>query len=288
MKNLQILSFALMASLFFASCSSDDDDDNSNEPLVGNYFPSTQTNIWNYDVDNTSSTDPDLNFTDAPDFVSIATTNGSTFTVNVNNGGNANGIMNEILSNGTLTLGSSTLAFNGELDFLEDLQGLSDETISLQNILLYDLNASNNTVMSEVSDTIDEIIDLNGTDIPVTINYTIESKKLGLSNSMNVGGETFSNVAKTSLTLNLDIFASVDILGGENPIDYAIISDQNVYVIENYFAENVGLIKSEAVVSYNLAQQFIDLLALIPNNELDISESYHVINEQEIDSYLVN
>ncbi len=288
MKNLQILSFALIATLFFTSCSSDDDDNNSNEPLVGNYFPSTQTNIWNYDVDNTSSTDPDLNFTDAPDFVSVATSNGSTFTVNVNNGGNANGIMNEILSNGTLTLGTSTLAYNGELDFLEDLQGITNETISFQNILLYDLNAANNTVMSEVSDVIAENIDLNGTIVPVTINYAIESKKLSLSNSMTVGGETFSNVIKTSLTLNLDIFASIDILGGNNPLDYAIISDQNVYVIENYFAENVGLIKSEAVVSYNLAQQFIDLLALIPNNGLDISESYNVINEQEIDSYLVD
>ena len=287
MKNLRILFLSLLVTLMFGSCSSDDSDDNSNEPLVGIYFPTDQTNIWNYDVDNTSSTDPDLNFTDAPDFVSIATSNGSTFTVDVNNGGNSNGIMNEILSNGTLTLGSSTLAYNGELDFLEDLQGLSDETISLQNILLYDLNASNNTVMSEISDTIEESVDLNGTIVPVTINYTIESKKISLTNSMNVGGETFRNVIKSTLRLNLDIYASIDILGGNSPIDYDVIDNQDVYVIDNYFAENIGLIKSEALVSYSLAQQFVDLLALIPNNGLDISESYNVINEQEIDSYLV-
>ncbi len=66
------------------------------------------------------------------------------------------------------------------MDFLEDLQGITNETISFQNILLYDLNAANNTVMSEVSDVIAENIDLNGTIVPVTINYAIESKKLSL------------------------------------------------------------------------------------------------------------
>lgn len=288
MNNLQILSFALIATLMFTSCSSDDDGDNNNEPILGDYFPSSNTNIWTYDVDNTSSTDPDLNFTDESDFVTIETSTGNSFTLEVNNGGIPNGTMNGFISNGTLNRGESTLAFTGNMELPEEFDDFSDETIMLQNFVLYDLNAVNNAVMDEINDTIIEDLDLNGTTVPITVVYSLTSEKINSMNSMSVNGESYSNVIRTRITLNMDIFASIDILGGNNPIDYDIIEDQNVLIIDNYFSEDVGLIKSEAVQAYQLEQQFIDLMALIPNNDLDVPESMNVENVQDLDDYQVN
>jgi len=288
MKNLHILFLTFAMSLFMSSCStSDDDDNNNNEPLAGNYFPSANTNIWTYDVDNTSTTNPDLNFTDAPDFVIIETSSGNTFTIEVNNGGISNGIMNEFLGNGTLTRGDSNLSYSGNIELPGEFQNFTGETIMLQNFELYNLNASNNGVLDEVTDIIMEDLDLNGTIVPLTIEYMLTSQKISQMNSMSVNGQSYSNITRSRITLNMNIFASIDLLGGNNPTDYSIINDQNVLVIDNYFAENFGLIKSEAVYSYELEQQFIDLLELIPNN-IDVPESMNVVNVQDLDDAQIN
>ena len=291
MNRLRFIMQILFVSLLITSCSSDDsngDNNNNNEPITGDYFPSAATNIWTYDVDNTSSTNPELNFTDESDFVTIETSNGNIFTVEVNNGGMPYGIMNGLMSNGTLSRGESTLSFSGNIELPEEFEDFSDETIVLQNFVLYDLNASNNSEMDEVSDTIVENLDLNGTIVPVTVEYSVKSEKINTMNSMSVNGETYSNVIHTRLTLNMNIFASIDILGGNNPLDYDIIDDQNILVIDNYFSQDVGLIRSQAVQAYQVEQQFLDILALIPNNNLDIPESLNIVNVQDLDDYQVN
>jgi hypothetical protein len=288
MKNLHILLLTFVMSVFMSSCStSDDNDTNNNEPLVGNYFPSANTNIWTYDVDNTSTTNPDLNFTDAPDFVTIETSSGNTFTLEINNGGISNGIMNGFLGNGNLTRGDSTLSYTGNIELPGEFQNFTSETIMLQNFELYNLNAANNAVFGELGGVIVEDLDLNGTIVPLTVEYLITSQKISQMNSMSVNGQSYSNVTRSRLTLNMNIFASIDLLGGSNPADYSIISDQDVLVIDNYFAENFGLIKSEAVYSYELEQQFIDLLELIPNT-VDVPESMNVVNIQDLDDAQIN
>jgi hypothetical protein len=286
MNNLRLLPLILVA-LILASCSNSDDNNNNNEPISGNYFPSVNTNIWTYDVDNTSTTNPDLNFTDAPDFVTIESSSGNTFTLEVNNGGISNGIMNGFLGNGNLTRGDSTLSFTGNIELPGDFQYFTDESIMLQNFELYNLNASNNGVIDELGGVIVEDLDLNGTIVPLTVEYMITSQKISQMNSMSVNGQSYSNITRSRLTLNMNIFASIDLLGGNNPANYSIINDQDVLVIDNYFAENFGLIKSEAVYSYELEQQFIDLLELIPNN-VDIPESMNVVNIQDLDDAQIN
>lgn len=283
MKNLQILSFALISTLMLASCSSDDDDgdNNSNEPIVGNYLPSIVDNLWTYDVDNESSTNPELDFAGETDFLKVGTSNGNSFTLVVNNGSLANGTMNDILSSGTLTIGESTLSFSGDLELLDEFSALTDQNISLQNVLLYDLNASNNEIMTQISNTITEDLVINEDTVPLTIDYMITSSKISTSNSMTINGESFSNVIKTKLVLSLDIYATIPVLG-----NMAIIDNQEVIVIENYFAEEVGLIKSEAVQSYEMDANFV---ALLENTQTDlgIETSFHMINEQELDDYLI-
>lgn len=288
MNYLRILSILCIGILFFASCSSDDDNgQTNNEPLAGNYFPSAATNIWTYEVDNTNDNNPEFNFTDETDFVVIETSTGNSFTLKVNNGGAPNGIMNGFLSNGTLLRGDSTLSYSGNLELPEEFDDFTDETIMLQNFKLYDLNASNNELLDEITNSVVEDLDLNGTIVPLTIEYGVSSEKISLMNSMSVSGTSYSNVIHSRFKLNMNLFVSVDILGGNNPTDYSIIENQDILVIDSYFAEDIGLIKAQAVYSYQLEQQFIDLLALIPN-EIDIPESANVVNVQDLDDAQVD
>ena len=289
MKNLQILSFALIATFLLAGCSSNDDNDGgdyNNDPIIGNYFPSVANNLWIYDVENTSSTNPEIDFDNESDFLKVNTATGNTFTLQVDNNNNdiPYGTMNEILSAGTLTMGESTLSYSGSLELPDEFSQFSNQTISLQNVLLYDLNASNNSVLTEVSDTIEEQLMLAENTVPLVIDYTLTTKKISTSNSMTVSGESYSNVIKTRLELNVTIYVVIPVLGNMN-----VISNQDVLVIDNYFAEDIGLIKSEAEQSYDINQAFLDVLnSFEPPIDLGIATTFQVENVQELDDYLFN
>ncbi len=269
----------LILTLLLGSCSNSDDSNDNNEPITGNYFPSINTNIWTYDVDNTSNTDSDLNFTNAPDLLTIATSAGNSFTLEVNNGGLVNGTMNDILSIGMLTISESTLDFSGDLQLPDEFSGFSNQNIALQNVLLYDLNATNNSVMSQVSNSITEDLEINEETVPLTIDYTLTTSKISISNSLSVNGQTYNNVIKTKLVLTLNIYATVPVFG-----NMAIIDNQDVLVIDNYFSKDVGLIKSEAVQSYEMDSDFVALLESTSTN-LGVATSFHVSNLQELDDY---
>ena len=287
MKNLQILSVALIATLFFASCSSNDDgDSNNNEPVIGDYFPSTVGNLWTYNVESVNQEDSDLDYT-TTDFMTVGAQTGNSFTLVANNNLTpAGGTMNAILADGTLAKGESTLSFSGNLELSEEFSNFSLSSISLQNVELYDLNASNNEVLSEFSNTLNEQFDLDGSMIPITINYALITKKISTSNSLTVDGESYSNVIKTKLILSLEVIAALDLLGTGNPSDYNLLPTQDVLIIENYFAENVGLIKSEANQSYVLNEGLVETLTSL-SIDLGLPAESHVENTQELDSYLI-
>lgn len=289
MKNLQILSFVFIATLFFSSCSNSSDDDggsSNNGPQTGIYFPSSVGDVWTYNVENTNQENSDLDYS-TTDFMTVGTETGNSFTLIANNDLTpAGGTMNAILTTGTLTRGESTLSFSGDLQLSEEFSDFSLSSISLQNVELYDLSASNNEILSEFSNTLNEEFDLNGSVIPLTINYVVTTKKISTSNSLIVDGETYSNIIKTKLTLSLKVIASLDLLGLGNPTDYDLLPIQEVLVIENYFAEEIGLVKSEAVQSYVLNEGLVSTLTNL-NIDLGIPAVSHVENTQELDSYLI-
>lgn len=285
MKNLRILSLALISMLFLASCSSDDDGGSTtNEPITGDYFPSTIDNQWIYSVDNTSSTHSELDFTDETDFLKVDTSTGNTYTLKVENNNNdiPYGSMNDMLSVGTLTIGESTLTYSGDLSLPDEFSGFSNQSISLQNVLLYDLNAADNAVMSEVSDTITEDLGLNEDTVPLVIDYILTTSKIGTLNSMTVDGEAYNNVVRTRLNLNVNIYATVPVFG-----NMSIINEQNVLIIDNYFAEDIGLIKSEAVQGYQMGDEFVALLNST-STDLGIATSFQMQNIQELSDYLID
>ncbi len=284
MNNLRLLPLTLIA-LLLASCSNSDDS-NNNGPIAGNFFPSSTGDLWTYDVEGTNSNDSNLNFSET-DFIGVGTSTGNNFTLIANNNITpAYGVMNAIMVDGTLTKGESTLAYSGELELPSEFSDFSNTVIPLQNILLYDLNASNNGTLSEASGSFSQNLDINGDLLPLTITYTLTTSKVSLMNSLTVDGEVFSNIYRGKLNLSMNVVASIDLLGLGNSVDYDLLATQDVITIENYFAEDIGLIKSEAVVSYQLDSRLLELLDGLV--DLGIPETLTIENNQEIVNYLIS
>ena len=278
-------SLTLICLIFsLVSCSSSDDSVDVFTPLTGNYFPSSSGDFWNYNVVNTDVNNPAGNFT-ATDLLTVSTTSGNSFTLEVNNNTSpANGTLNALLVNGTLNRTEDKLTFNGNLQLPAEFEIFFDQTVALSNVVLYDLNANNNQELSSNSETLTQDLIIDGQTFPVTINYEFVTTKLGNSNSEIVNGTNYQNVTKTRLTLNLDVLTEIVVLGSSVP--YSIIESQEVLSIDAYYAENVGLIKASSESSYQISDQILDLLTLL-SIDLGFPESNSGTNIQELGDYSV-
>lgn len=285
MKHLKTL-ILLCLTIGLVSCSSSDDSGDDNpQTITGDYFPSAIHNFWNYNVVNTSQNDPAGNFT-ATDNLVVVTESGNNFTLQVNDGtAPANGTLNALLVNATaLTRTSTTLTFNGVLDGPPGYENFIDQPIELNDVVLYDLNASDNAVLSTNSNTIEQDLTVGADTYPITINYDFISRKVGFSNSETVNGVTYNNVVKTEMTLNLSVSTSieVDIIG---TVDVSILDPQDVLTINAWYAEDIGVIAAYSSSSYQLSDEII---LVVGASGLGVPESDSSENRQELDSYSLN
>ena len=283
-KPIQYFVILLVSALTF-SCSSDDSNGGQSEPLTGDFFPSILDNIWTYDVNNASTSNPELNF-DETDVVSVSSVNGDSYTLEVNNGAApANGSVNAILSSGTLTKTESTLDFSGDIDILDQLGFTIDiDTPTLTDFTLYDLNADVDAEIANESQTTTNDVTLDGTTLPITITYVVTNTAKQTLSSLTVDGETFENVVNTEIKLNLAVSTTIDILG--NPTTQFLLAPQDVAVIDNFYAEDIGLVRAVTNQMYNLNPTVITLLELGGVN-LDIPNSASLVNTQDLTGYVL-
>ncbi len=277
MKNLQFIALAFISILFITSCSSDDDvGDNNNQPVTGNYFPSVVGNQWIYEVENINSEDSNLNYNEN-DFIEVDTEAGNNYTLIANNNlSPAYGTMNGLLVNGTITRSDDMLEINSSIDLpIEEFENFD---FVFNNVTLYDLNASSNEEMSNVTGSVSNPY-AGGT---LTVNYILTTTNIGRTNSMMVNGETYTNITKSNMNLEISIVLSISGLQ-----DLSILTSQNVMNIDNYFAEDIGLIKSETEITYEINEVTLAALDLL-GISIDFPTSLTVENEQELDSYLLS
>ena len=98
---------------------------------------------------------------------------------------------------------------------------------------------------------------------------------------MNVNEFEYNDIIQTEIKLNLSVSAVFD-LG--IPITQSILNTQDVLVINNYYAKDVGLIKSVAIQEFTLNPTFITLLNTL-GIDIDFPTSLEVENTQNLDSY---
>ena len=148
------------------------DPDPDPDPL--NYTPTTLGDYWIYDVESTSADTPAMNFT-GTDSLYIATSTASSFTYQANSGMAALGTMNTLLVNGSLSKTATTLKYTGTLDIPLDIP--LTQMPAINDLTILDLDASDGEVLSDMSNSFSETIDIQGTMVPIEISYALTTTK---------------------------------------------------------------------------------------------------------------
>jgi len=275
-----ILPISLL-SLFFLtfSCSDESADVGQNpNPFIGDFFPLSQNNQWDYDVETTDNTANQTNsFQDA---ITIDSQSSSGFVLSANEGLPANGVMSGILTSGELTNTDTTLLLNGELTL--PIEGLNTYTVAIENGALYDLNASSSSILYTKSGEFSETFE----GFPLTINYTVTSRQLDQYDTFTVDNTNYNLVTSAEIVLNIEVVTVLEIAGFSQNLP--IIDAQDVLVSTSYYAKDIGLIQSDADLGYQLNSSTVELLE---NAGVDLSQlplSVLGTNNQVLTGYLIN
>ena len=284
MSTLKLLLFLFALSI--VSCSNEtyeeeDMDVTDPETSPTTYVPNTLGDYWVYDVERTSPDIPEMNFTGS-DSLYIATSSGTTFTYKVNNDMAALGTMNTLLVNGSLSKTSTTLDYTGSLDLQIDLPIAEMPTI--ENLKLMDLEASNGEILSNFSNSFSETLDIQGTAIPVEINYALTTSKENFYPTTTLNGMAYSNIFEATLKLNISVTGTVTVFGISQAID--IIAPQDVMTVRYYYGGNIGLIRAETTQGFELSSEITLLLEQL--GETDFTMSAQTIGVEELRDFRVN
>ncbi|MGB6267884.1 MAG: hypothetical protein WBF67_02655 [Olleya sp.] len=273
-KPLLFLAFSIL--LF--NCSDDDsnasDSGEEQTQFVGDFLPLTLNNQWNYDVENTDNDTNEVTLSE--DVLVIESETATGFSLTVNQGTIANGVMSGILTSGDLSLTETTLVSNGTIGLPIDIIDLN---IELNNALLYNTEASVNTELYSLSDTFTQ--DLQG--FPISINYTLTTTQLENIESMVVNDMTYNLVTSANISLELSISTEILIPIVNITQTFSILDQQSVLSVDSFYAKNIGLIKAEADSGFTLSNQVQQLpidLSMIPTS---VSNT----NTQELTSYIL-
>lgn len=253
-----ILALGLLSLFLMMSCSSDDDSNNQNnddptpEPVVKNYFPSAEGNTWSYENKTTSN----ANEQTANEVVNVQENNteGDTefFSLNSTLDNPLAPSVTNVLSNGELFKTDQILFLNGDIDLGFDA-GLGDFALDLSQVVIFDANANPNQLLFSDSNSFSQ--DFNG--INLSVDYEIISESGEQFDTLEVNGIVYEDVISARLAVNLEVTA------GQSIFTVAIIEDQEVINATHYFANEVGLIKSEVEVNIEF-EDLSDLPVEIP------------------------
>ena len=257
----------LLGLVLIVSCSTTDETQEDPVVEIYNYFPLTLNSYWNYNNENDEGIARDSLYT-----VSNEVLNGLNYTKLIASDP-ISGFMTSMMSQNLMRTAESKLFLNGEFG-TPPIEGFPEINIPLTDLIIYDKEAGNGTVLSEVTGEIEEII----SEIPISIGYAISTIQ-GEILEEGTGDFTDNKVLISSIKVNLSISTNIEILG--TVIVIPILQAQDVIKTTNYFASSVGLIFSESLIEYELE----DLSSL--GIDLPIPAEASSIAIQNIDTYQI-
>lgn len=284
--NKPIYLFAALLVLFGCdeAYESDNSESGNTSPPVSDFSPSGSGAYWIYDVTSSSSQVSDLNFT-SMDSIYVASNNGNSFTLDANDDGIASGNMNILLANGTLNKTSTTLVFDGAIDLPENLADLGfTQDLSIENMTLLDLNASNGEALFLSEGDFSETIDIQGVGVPVEVRSKITTTKINLHDTKTLNGTDYDNVFEGEFALNISITGTFTVGVIEQTIP--ILEAQDVMKTTYFYVENIGLVRAETDQGISLSSQLTALLSLL-NITLDIPTAVAIENVEELRDFSV-
>jgi len=249
--------YLFLVLFIFFSCSSEDNESETTDPVLtaSDFSPNSEGSYWVYNVDSTSSDLPEMDFSSI-DSLYIVSTSNAAYILEANNGIGADGSMNSILTSGSLSTTDTTLIYSGALDLPIDI--VVDQALEISDLILIDLEADNGSVLSTIEGAFTETIDIQGSMIPINVNFELFSAKEDLYDSKIVNGVSYTNVYEGTLNFNLSVTGTITIFGFGQNIN--IIESQNILSIRYYYGANLGLLRAESEQGFELAPEVIALI----------------------------
>ena len=240
MKKVNYLIYLFLAIVSF-SCSSDDENTHNETTSQDSlYFPLNPNSYWTYsNISEQGSTSDSLYFNGTQN------QNGVTYT-NLDARTPATAFMTNLLSQNLVRSNSSEFLLFGELS-TPPVEGFPEISIPLDNVVLFDTELPFNTVLSSFNGEIEELIN----EILLVIEYAVKTEQKEHLDNYSVNGRVFDNVIKSRIVVTLAITAEIEVLPGVI-LPVPILSNQEVLIVNNFFASNTGLIASEALTQYEL------------------------------------
>ena len=249
--------YLFLGLFIFFNCSSEDNESETTDPVLtaSDFSPNSEGSYWVYNVDSTSADLPEMDFSSI-DSLYIVSTSNAAYTLEANNGIGADGSMNSILTSGSLSTTDTTLIYSGALDLPIDI--VVDQALEISDLILIDLEADNGSVLSTIEGAFTETIDIQGSMIPINVNFELFSAKEDLYDSKIVNGVSYTNVYEGTLNFNLSVTGTITIFGFGQNIN--IIESQNILSIRYYYGANLGLLRAESEQGFELAPEVIALI----------------------------
>lgn len=277
---MKLNTLLLSACLIFISCDNEplgsSSDINNNSPQIGNFVP--RAGYWIYNVNNTSELDPNMNIV-STDSVYLDEDFENYFSLSANEDGFANGSMNSILTNGNLYDSQRKLVFDGSFTLPENIANLGLDNFTLSDVTLIDLDAENGDFMFFQSETITNTLDIQGTELPIELNYEIYTSKNNYHDSLNIDGDEYLNVFEGNFTFALSISGTFT-LGGF-PLTVSILEPQNIINTNYYYVKSIGLVRSESNQGFELSSELNTIFDLL-GFPIDIPTSFNVQNIEQL------
>lgn len=276
--------YLFLVLFIFFSCSSEDNESETTDPVLtaSDFSPNSEGSYWVYNVDSTSSDLPEMDFSSI-DSLYIVSTSNAAYILEANNGIGADGSMNSILTSGSLSTTDTTLIYSGALDLPIDI--VVDQALEISDLILIDLEADNGSVLSTIEGAFTETIDIQGSMIPINVNFELFSAKEDLYDSKIVNGVSYTNVYEGTLNFNLSVTGTITIFGFGQNIN--IIESQNILSIKYYYGANLGLLRAESEQGFELAPEVIALIDQTSGGN-EFPSSATVTGVEALINYVIN
>jgi hypothetical protein len=260
-----LLSLTILT-LGLISCGDDDTTPNSNNTAA--YFPLSSNSSWSY-----TNESEDQNSQDNMFVVGTQQENGVQYTNLDTQELNSGGFMVALLTQNLVRNDTGKLIVNGTFGGVP-IEGFPDISIPLNNAVLFDPNALNGTQLNIITGSFEQTI----MDFPIIIEYTSITTQEQVLPSYTTDTQTYTDVIQSNIVLNLEISTEVQV--GGTTLSLPILSSQDVLVVENYYAANIGLVFSKETVDYALED-----LSGIPGLEIPLPEQNTSISTATLTSF---
>jgi len=258
--------------------SNDDDTDDTVFNYAPSHLPLSAGNYWTYDVE---ITDPQTStVTQSRDSLyvnTLTTINNLTYT-DLDASATSSAFMTTFFAQNYIRTENEKLHVQGTFDLDLSSLGGNVHTIDINDAVFLDPNANVDTQLYSDSGSITDPVTINGQNVTLTIDYTVKTVQKESLATMDVNGVTFNDISKSNLIISAKIDAQLSV--GGFPVTVNVAPLQDINIVENYYAYNIGLIQSDNTFN-------IDLNPTVAN-QLGIPTNINAPSNQKIDTYVIN